>query len=241
MKRLSLPTFLLVVLLAACGTGPTGEGSIGDRCTVHLRPGDDDQTAIQSALIEAFPGSVICFDEGTYRLTDGLSVGVPGITLRSTRGTGGKAILDFSGQVADAPGLDVTGDDVAVDGLELRNTAGDALRLVQGDNVRIRRVRIGWASDAPPVADARGISVLGASNVVVEACTIVGAAAEGILVASSDGVTIRSSSVRDSGGGIAIESSSFVETVNNRLRNNGPPAFEAPGEVVPAADEFEAR
>ena len=232
----SLPLLLLCAFLAACGVGGAEDESPGDACTVHLSPGPDDQGTIQSALIGASAGSVICFDEGTYHLTDGLFLSVPAISLRPTDGP---VTLDFSGQAVDAPGLDVTGDDVTIDGLAFRNTTGDAIRLIQVDNVKVRRLRIEWNSDAPPVAEAHGISVLGASNVIVEACKVWGAAGNGVLVASSAGVTIRSSSVQESGGGIAVEGSSDVEQVNNRLRNNAPPAPEVeeeqllPTEILP--------
>lgn len=221
MKRLSLVISISAALLAACGNEPTEDGAVEDRCSVHLRPSGDDQLMIQSALIEASAGSVLCFDAGLYHLTDGLSLSVPGIGLRAE---GGPAVLDFSGQVADAPGIDVTGDDVSIDGLDLRNTAGDALRLVQVDNVRLRRLRISWSADAPPVADAHGISILGGSNVMVSDVRVRSAAAEGISIIASSGVSIRRSSIQESGGGIGVEGSLDVELVGNRLRNNAEPS-----------------
>src|SRR5690554_6122991 len=119
MTRSPLLLAVLCAFLAACGMAGPGDESLDDACTVHLSPGPDDQGAIQSALIGASAGSVICFDEGTYHLNDGLFLSVPAISLRPTDGP---VVLDFSGQAVDAPGIDVTGDDVNIDGLEVRNT-----------------------------------------------------------------------------------------------------------------------
>ncbi|WP_169788872.1 right-handed parallel beta-helix repeat-containing protein [Vulgatibacter incomptus] len=214
MNRAYLPALLSCLILAACGAGSGGDDLPGDPCSIHLEPGQDDQVSVQSALLEAASGSVICFDPGVYRFTDGLSLSVPGITLRSS---GSRAILDFSGQVADAPGLDVTGDDFTVENLELRNTAGDAIRLLQVDSARLRRVRASWTADAPPVAGAHGIAILGSGNVLVEACRIRGAADAGVAIVGSAGVEVRLTSVRESGGGISFDESSEVELRQNRL------------------------
>src|SRR5690349_3009540 len=45
------------------GGGDGGSGGQGgeDACSVRLAPGDDDTTAVQTALIDAEPGATICF------------------------------------------------------------------------------------------------------------------------------------------------------------------------------------
>ncbi len=216
MSRTTLPALAASLLLAvACGSGELEEASPADPCRVHLHPGDDDQLMVQSALVTASAGSMICFDEGVYHLTDGLSLSVPGITLRATEGL---AILDFSAQVADAPGLDLKGDDLTVEGLEIRNSAGDAIRLQQVDSAHLQGIRIGWGDDAPPVAGARGVAILESSNVLVEEVRIHGAEDAGLAVIDSMGVVIRRSSVARCGDGIVEERSADVDLQLNRIR-----------------------
>lgn len=231
--RLSL---LAALVLASCDGGsaaPTPD----DPCTTHLQPGSDDQVAIQTALLEAAAGSVICLDEGTYRLSDGLSLGVPGVALRAPSG---RAILDFSAQALDAPGLQLLGDDLDVVGIEIRNTAGDGIRVVGADNVRLRRVRIGWG-EVPPVPGARGVAVLQSSNVAVRSARIVGAAGAGIAVDASAGVTIDRSIIAGGPEGIVSHESVDVTLGHNRLELVPAPeaADEAPVEFDPVAVEVD--
>ena len=69
------------------GAGTTGEGGAGgaggaggegggtaqipEGCDVVLMAGKDDATAVQTALIEAKPGSTVCFSSGTFWLRVG--------------------------------------------------------------------------------------------------------------------------------------------------------------------------
>jgi len=188
--------------------------SPGDPCTTHLRPGANDQVAIQSALLEAAVGHVICLDEGTYRLSDGLSLGVPGVAVRAPFG---RAVLDFSAQASDAPGLQLLGDDVELQGVEIRNTAGDGIRIVGGDGVHLRGVRVGWGPEAPPVPGARGIAVEQATNVTMEAIRVRGAAGAGVSLDGSAGVSIDGISIARGPEGISYGDSVDVAVRNERI------------------------
>ena len=50
--------------------------------TPSIEPGEGAQEALQEALILAEPGDEIVLAAGRYRITDGLSLDVDGLTLR---------------------------------------------------------------------------------------------------------------------------------------------------------------
>lgn len=216
------PTFrtwlgcLIGAALAACGSQPTrGDLHGADPCHAHVRPGPDDQLAIQSALLGAAPGSVICLEPGRYELSDGLSLGVPGLTLR---GTAAGVVFDFSQQGAPAPGIDVTGDDVTVEAIALFDTEGTAIRVLGADNVRLRNLRIAWQTPRDGVA---GIALLDASNTLVKDVDVTGATLAGVRASGSIRVLIDGASLLRNGTGLRIESSADVEVVGTDLQANG--------------------
>ena len=142
-----------VALFAACGLQGADAPAAQDPCHVHLAPSEDDHLSIQSALLGSAPGSVVCLESGTYELADGLSLGVPGLTLRALDEG---AVLDFYRQRAPAPGIAIQGDDVTVEGLEFRDARGPAVRVEGSDNVRLASLRIKAVGEAASGEVVRG-------------------------------------------------------------------------------------
>lgn len=204
----------LAGVLAACGASERAP-TASDPCHVHLRPGADDALALQSALLGAAPGSVICLDAGTYRMADGLSVGVPGLTIR---GTGEGAILDFSSQRGRAPGLEIAGDDVTVERLELRDARGAAVRVMGADNVRIASVRMSWTRPDDELDD--GVALYGASNTLLRDVEARGASGFGIRVVDAVRTVIDGASLAENAAGIWIEGGADVEVTGTEIRGN---------------------
>lgn len=204
----------VAAVLAACGLQGEPAPQDSDPCHVHLRPGEDDQLAVQSALLGAAPGSVICLEAGTYDLGDGLSLGVPGLTFRAA---GEGAVLDFSGGRGRAPGLEITGDDVTVTGLELRNPREAAVRVMGADNVRIDSLRIRWAE---PVERADGIALYGSSNTRIRDVEVLGASGFGVRAHASHRVVIDGCSLQGNEVGVWLEGGSDAEVTGTEFRTN---------------------
>src|SRR5262245_61784037 len=101
-------------LLTACSSGSTGAPAKGG-CTHEIAPSADDQTALQTLFIEAEAGSSICLAEGTYRFKTELSIAKNGIHLRGAGA--GKTIFDFSQQDLGGNGMQLTGDDITLEGI----------------------------------------------------------------------------------------------------------------------------
>jgi hypothetical protein len=110
---------------------------------ITIDPGDDDQTAIQTAFIDVADGQVIELGAGTFTLTDALEMSNRAdVTLR---GAGmDETVLDFSGQQTGGAGIDMLNmTNVVIEDLAIVDAAGNGLRISSSDGVVIRRVRAG--------------------------------------------------------------------------------------------------
>lgn len=230
---------LLAALGAACGDdssgGAGGQGG-GDppSCTVRLAPGADDQTAVQTALIEAEPGSTICFEAGTFSFTTEVSLDVEGVTLG---GAGeGVTILDFSGQDTGANGMLIKSDGVTLQDFDVVNTPGDGIRADSVAGITFRRVTVRWDADASLDNGAYGFYPVGSTDVVLEACTVKGARDAGIYVGQSERILVEGCEAYGNVAGIEIENSTDAIVRNNYAHDNtgGILVFSMPG--IPVQD-----
>ena len=97
------------------------------------------EDTLRLALETAQPGDVIEIPEGTHSFSRGLTLNTDGVTIR---GAGmDKSVLNFSGQIAGAEGLLVNASDFTIEDLGIEDTPGDALKINEGSNIVIRRVR----------------------------------------------------------------------------------------------------
>ena len=112
---------------------PNAEG-----CDMTICPGEEAPTEIQTALIEASEGAVICLSAGTFTPESELSLDVNDVTIR---GAGmEETILDFSEQLVGANGIYITSNGVSVENMKVLNTAGDGIRAEGVDRIAFRGV-----------------------------------------------------------------------------------------------------
>src|SRR5262245_43921990 len=145
-----------------------------DPCDVHVAPSADDQTTVQTALIDATEGSTICFDPGTYTFTDELSLIQKGVTLRGPADRDSYAILDFAGQQTGGNGVSVVGDDFTMQDLTIKDPPGDGVRVENSKGVTLRRLRVYWSDGASPGGGEGGYALypVTSENVLVEDCNV---------------------------------------------------------------------
>ncbi|MFZ1400004.1 MAG: right-handed parallel beta-helix repeat-containing protein, partial [Candidatus Promineifilaceae bacterium] len=112
-------------------------------CTTTLNPGDDIQAAVNSAQ----PGDVLCLTAGTYTpaatITLGQSVTLqgpqadvdprPSAGTTRTPGSAAEAILDGGNTLTTI--LNITANDVVINGLEVRNALGDMIASPTNSNI----------------------------------------------------------------------------------------------------------
>jgi parallel beta-helix repeat protein len=193
-------------------------------CNVRIAPSDDDQRRVQTALIDTPAGSTICFDAGTFRFTDELTLTSRGMTLRGSSTT----VWDFRDQRTSARnGLLVTGSDFTIEDFTIKNTPGDGVRVEGAERVTFRKLRVSWDPDALR-PDEAGVGRSGAyavypvtsSKVLIEDCEVSGARDAGLYVGQSKNIIVRNNKVYANVAGIEIENSTDAEVHGNTVYDN---------------------
>jgi parallel beta-helix repeat protein len=204
-----LTILALVLLFAACGKEdppPADAGAIAF------------QKELQRQLITAQPGDVITIPAGVHPINRGLSLNVSGVTIR---GEGmDESILSFKGQVQGAEGLLVNASDFTIEDLAIEDTAGDGLKVNEGRNIVIRRVRTEWTNGPDENNGAYGIYPVQTENVLVEENVAIGASDAGIYVGQSRNVIVRNNRAERNVAGIEIENTFSADVYGNEAREN---------------------
>ncbi|MCB1685770.1 MAG: parallel beta-helix domain-containing protein [Pseudomonadales bacterium] len=173
---------------------------------------------LRLALETAVPGTVITVPAGTHAFSRGLTLNTSGVTIR---GAGmDRSILSFKNQIAGAEGLLVNASDFTIEDLAIEDTAGDALKINEGSNIVIRRVRTEWTRGPHTENGAYGIYPVQTENTLVEGSVAIGASDAGIYVGQSRNVVVRDSRAEFNVAGIEIENTVNADVFNNVATNN---------------------
>ncbi len=176
------------------------------------------QETLMTKLLDAKSGDIITIPEGRFAFDRSLSLTVDGVTIR---GAGmDKTVLTFSGQVAGAEGLLVTASDFTIEDLAIEDTIGDALKINEGNNIIIRRVRTEWTDGPKTKNGAYGLYPVQTTNVLIEDCVAIAASDAGIYVGQSDNVIVRNSRAEYNVAGIEIENTTNADVYGNVAVNN---------------------
>ena len=219
---------LAAVLMALAGCG--GEKSISTPAADA-----DYQETLLTALLDAKPGDVIEIPEGVFTFDRGLSLSVDGITIR---GQGmDKSVLSFKGQLAGAEGLLVTASDFTIEDLAIEDTKGDALKITEGENIIIRRVRTEWTGGPKTANGAYGIYPVQTKNVLMEENVAIAASDAGLYIGQSENVVVRNNRAEYNVAGIEIENTTGADVYGNVATNNtgGILVFNMPNLTRPGA------
>ena len=209
MRKTTALVGLSALLLASCGQ------------PADTDPADTEVSAEQklmAQLIDAQPGDIIEIPEGTYNFDRGLSLTVDGVTIR---GQGmDKTVLSFADQIAGAEGLLVTASDFTIEDLAIEDAKGDALKINEGNNITIRRVRTEWTNGPSQENGAYGIYPVQTTNVLVEDNVAIGASDAGVYVGQSRDVIVRNNRAEYNVAGIEIENTVGADVYDNIATNN---------------------
>lgn len=210
MMHLRSAALLLGLLtLSACGEKPAEQTAQADVSY---------QDELQSRLLDALPGDVIEIPEGVFSFDRSLSLTVSGVTIK---GAGmGKTVLSFKGQVAGAEGLIVTADDFTIEDLAIEDSKGDGLKVNEGDNIAIRRVRVEWTGGPKTENGAYGLYPVQSKNVLIEDSVVIGASDAGIYVGQSQYVVVRNNRAERNVAGIEIENTFDADVYGNVATGN---------------------
>ena len=176
------------------------------------------QDTLQTQLLDAKPGDVITIPAGVHPISRGLSLSVDGVTIR---GEGmDKSILSFKGQVAGAEGLLVTANDFTIEDVAIEDAIGDGLKVNEGNNIIIRRVRTEWTNGPSTKNGAYGIYPVQTTNVLMEDNVAIGASDAGLYIGQSKNVIVRRNRAEFNVAGIEIENTIDADVYDNVATNN---------------------
>ncbi len=194
--------------LAACGQKETAPA-----------PGDESyQETLMAQLIDARSGDIIEIPAGRFAFDRSLSLTVDGVTIR---GAGmDKSVLTFANQIAGAEGLLITASDFTIEDLAIEDTKGDALKISEGKNIVIRRVRTEWTTGPKTENGAYGIYPVQVENLLMEESVAIGASDAGLYIGQSKNVIIRNNRAEYNVAGIEIENTFDADVYGNVATNN---------------------
>lgn len=210
MKPYLVSTFVLGLAVASCSQSDSSEASSAtDVITADT---------IMAQLIDAQPGDVIEIPEGTFSFSRGLSLTVDGVTIK---GQGmDKTVLSFADQIAGAEGLLVTASNFTIEDIAIEDAKGDGLKINEGENITIRRVRAEWTGGPSSDNGAYGIYPVQTTNVLVEDTVTIGASDAGLYIGQSKDVIIRGNRAEFNVAGIEVENTVNADVYNNVATNN---------------------
>lgn len=173
---------------------------------------------LREALETAAPGDVIEIPAGTFTFKRSLILNTDDVTIR---GAGmDQSVLSFKGQVAGAEGLSVNASNFIIEDLAIEDTIGDALKINEGDNITVRRVRTEWTNGPDTENGAYGIYPVQTTNVLLEGNVAIGASDAGIYVGQSKQVVVRNNRAEYNVAGIEVENTIGADVYNNIANNN---------------------
>jgi parallel beta-helix repeat protein len=183
-----------------------------------IAAGPSFEKDLQTALIQAKPGATIELPEGTFNMTGTLSLTVPNLTIR---GKGiGKTVLSYKNQTTGAAGIQATADHFTLEGVTIRDTKGDGVKINDADGVTIRKVRAEWSGGPNEKNGSYGIYPVKCKNVLIEDSSSFGAADAGIYVGQSKNIIVRRNRAEFNVAGIEIENSEGADVYENVSTNN---------------------
>ena len=249
MKQVSSSSLVFLSLLVACGPGDEGEESpsstpevtptavpatatptppeptptavpLPEGCNFYVTPSDDDQTTVQTALIEAATGETVCLSAGTFSFVSELSLAVEGVTLQGESKE--TTILDFTNQVVGggANGIIITSNGCTIRGLTVQETPGDGIRADKVEGVTFDNVGVIWFVPGAETSGAYGLYPVGSTDVLIQESIVQGARDAGIYVGQSNNVLLVDNEARGNVAGIEIENTSDSEVVGNYAHGN---------------------
>jgi parallel beta-helix repeat protein len=202
-------------ILAACVAVPATAKTISVSATTP-----DANEKLQEALILAAPGDVVQLGAGVWKLVDGLSLDVAGVTVRGVGAGEGGSILDFSAQQGAGEGLLVTSDDVFLTNFAVLNTKGDGIKSKGADRIVYHQLRVEWTAGPKETNGAYGIYPVESTDVLIDSVFVRGASDAGIYVGQSKNIVVRESIAQENVAGIEIENSYDADVHDNIATKN---------------------
>ena len=196
---LKATTLLLALgVLGACSDGGGNSAPAPDNTApvedidpnlVVIEAGDDFQTRLMEALIEAQPGNIIELPAGEFTLNTGISLDVDNVVIRGQGHT--RSILNFGAQESGGESVLVTSNNVVLQDFAVIDPPADGIKYKFSNGVTMRGMRVEWTCGPCSENGAYGIYPVQTENVLIEDSVVIGASDAGIYVGQSDKIIVR--------------------------------------------------
>lgn len=196
---------------------------------------DRDYLDLEAELVEQF---ILAQDSSTIELPAGhflfsQSLSLDNKTHLTIKGKGmDKTVLSFKGQRSGAEGIKITNSkNIVLEDFTIEDAAGDNLKISETASVTMRRIRSAWTGQVSEENGAYALYPVLSTDVLIEACEVIGSSDAGIYVGQSEGVIIRNNKAFYNVAGIESENSVDVEIYGNEAYENtsGLLIFNLPG------------
>jgi len=226
-----------VLLAVACGGSSSSSSCVGTSSPLCTGSGRcvalaacASESDVSTAFATAEDGDTIAFAAGTYEFDNELALGTAnGVTVIGP--ASGQVTLDFHGQQAATEGLFAQSvQNLTFQGFTVLDTPQNGIKALSVTGLTFRDVTVTWtALDATD--GAYGLYPVQSSQVLIEGCTISGAADSGVYVGQSQQIVVRNNTVHDNVSGIEIENSFYADVHDNTAHDNtaGILVFALPG------------
>lgn len=211
-----MPIVVTLIIISLAGLNGCSQPTSDVAQQTMPAPSYEEQLRLQ--LETAKPGDVIVIPEGVHNFKRSLTLNTDNVTIR---GAGmDKSVLSFKDQIAGAEGLLVNASDFTIEDLAIEDTKGDALKINEGKNIVIRRVRTEWTNGPSTENGSYGIYPVQTENTLIEGSVAIAASDAGIYVGQSRFVVVRNNLAEFNVAGIEIENTVHADVYKNVAINN---------------------
>jgi parallel beta-helix repeat protein len=201
---------------------------------IEIEAGSD--AALQTAANSLTAGTTIVLGEGTFAMTNGLTIRTAGTHII---GQGiAETTLDFGAVAAQVNGVDVIGDDFLIQDVTVKDAPKDGIRVEDSDGVVFRRIRATWTNEDDPTNGAYGIYPVKSKDVLVENSRAENASDAGLYVGQCERAVVRNNTVTGNVAGLEIENTQYADVYGNTAEDNtgGIVVFDLPGNPIVGRD-----
>lgn len=165
------------------------------------------QKKIQTQLIMAENGSVIELEEGTFSITNSLSMEDKKNIIIRGKGMD-KTILSFKNQTEGAEGLRISnGENIVLENITLQDSKGDLVKTMNIKGITFKNVKVEWTGNPSEKNGGYGLYPVQCEGVIIDNCIAIGASDAGIYVGQSKNIEVKNSKAYHNVAGIEIENS----------------------------------